>query len=97
MLTTINVIRQKALYEKICDFKSSPDATLFNPREDALGVLYVVSNEGEIFSFYEGSYEQLYTLNGGSPSCICFDKNGFFYIAENLNNSIYFKNYSIKF
>lgn len=88
----INVIKQKASYEKICDIKISPEATLFFPREDSEGKLYVVSDEGEIFYFYEGSYEQLYTTTG-TPSCICFDNQGCFYVAENTNNSIYYKNY----
>jgi hypothetical protein len=95
MLASINVIRQKASCEKICDFKINSDATLFFPREDQNGTLYVVSNEGEIFSFYEGSYEQLYTLNSGNPSCICFDNQGCFYVSENMNNCIFYKNHSI--
>ena len=93
MLSTLNIIRQKATYEKICEFKTN--GTLSFPREDSNGMLYVVSNTGEIYNFtHEGTSEQTFSLSSGQPCCICFDNYGSLYVAETINNSVLYKNYS---
>lgn len=88
MINTQNLIRQKANYEKICDFKTT--GSLFFPRENVKGMMYVVSNTGEIFFFNEGTSEQVYSLNG-VPNCICYDSSGSFYVAELENPAIFYK------
>lgn len=95
MLSTINIVRQKALYEKICDFKTNGNLSF--PREDPNGTMYVVSNSGEIFMFNEGTSEQMFNFNNGAPNCICFDSIGNCYFAEISNNAVYIKNYGKKY
>lgn len=88
MNTYGHIIRQKAIYEKVCDFKAN--GIICNPREDFNGVMYVVSHTGEIFIFSEGSSEQIYTMSG-QPNCICFDASGNLYVADISQGAIYFK------
>jgi hypothetical protein len=88
MNSLYNVIRQRATYEKICDFKTN--GSLHFPREDINGSLYVVSQSGEIFNFSEGTSDHLHTMNG-QPSCICFDAYGGIYITETFSASLYYK------
>lgn len=91
MLSSINIVKQKAIYDKICDFKTN--GSLYFPREDINGTMYVVSQSGEVFYFNEGASEQLYNMNNGQPSCICFDAHGTFYITELSNGAIYYKSH----
>lgn len=88
MATVSNVIRQKAVYEKICDFKTS--GILYFPREDSLGTLYVISQSGEVFFFNEGTSEQVFSVNG-QPNCMAFDTNNTVYIADNTNKCVFYK------
>lgn len=90
-MNTTNIVRQKAIYEKVSDFKTN--GSLYFPREDLNGTMYVVSQSGEIFFFNEGTSEQAYSLNG-QPNCICFDAYGGIYVAEISNASIYVKSQS---
>lgn len=90
MNSAINIVRQKAMYEKICDFKTS--GALFFPREDSNGTMYVVSQAGEIFCFNEGSSEQIFSMNG-QPNCICFDSTGSLYIAEVSCAAVFYKSH----
>lgn len=88
----MNIVRQKVIYEKVCDFKTN--GYLSFPREDNNGTLYVSSQTGEIFFFSEGTSEQIYYLNNSQPSCICFDAFGGLYVAEILNGTVYYKSQS---
>ena len=88
MLSVANVIKQKANYEKICDFKTN--GLLYFPREDQNGVLYVISNSGEVFFFNEGTSEQVFSVNG-QPNCMAFDTNNTIYVADNTNNCVFYK------
>jgi hypothetical protein len=92
MLTSTNIVRQKANYEKICEFKTN--GNISSPREDSNGTMYVVTSLGEVFSFYEGGSEQMYLINNGHPTGICFDNLGYVYISDLSANAIYFKNNS---
>lgn len=92
MLSTMNIVRQKAIYEKLCDFKTN--GSLFFPREDVNGAMYVVSNTGEIFMFNEGSSDQVFTINNSVPTSICFDSYGTIYVTDLVNSCVYFKNNS---
>jgi hypothetical protein len=90
MLTTNNVVRQKVPYEKVCDCKTN--GSILFPREDANGTMYVVSNIGEIYSFYEGSSELIYNMPNQQFSSICFDNNGGMYAGELSNGVVFYKN-----
>lgn len=85
-----NVVKQRAAYEKVCDFKIQ-SGFLLCPREDLTnGVMYLVSTAGDLFTFNEGSSELITTFSG-EPYAICFDNNGYFYISDMLSNSIFYK------
>ncbi len=88
MATVSNVIRQKAIYEKICDFKTS--GCLYFPREDINGTLYVISQSGELFFFNEGTSEQVLSING-QPNCMAFDSNNTIYVADFTNGCVFYK------
>ena len=88
MATVSNVIRQKAIYEKICDFKTN--GYLYFPREDQNGTLYVISQSGEVFFFNEGTSEQVFSVNG-QPNCMAFDTNNTIYIADSTNCCVFYK------
>ncbi len=85
------IVKQKMIYEKICDFKTI--GSLFFPKEDSLGNLYVCSNVGEVFQFGEGTSDLVFNIPNGQPNCVCFD-NSTIYVADLNYNMIYFKNLS---
>ena len=87
-MSTPSIVKQKAQYEKICEFKT--EGFLFFPREDVLGVFHVISSTGELFQFNESTSEQIMTLNGHANG-LCFDSNGFVYVTDLATNSINFK------
>lgn len=88
MSSNAGIIRQKATYEKICDFKTN--GYLYFPREDVNGVLYVISNSGEVFFFNEGTSEQVFSVNG-QPNCMAFDTNNTIYVADSVNTCIFYR------
>lgn len=88
MATVSNIIRQKAIYEKICDFKTN--GYLYFPREDQSGTLYVISQSGEVFFFNEGTSEQVFSVNG-QPNCMAFDSNNTIYVADSTNGCVLYK------
>jgi sugar lactone lactonase YvrE len=87
------VVRQKMIYEKICDFKTN--GSLFFPREDINGNMYVVANTGEVFTFNEGSSELIYSIPNGQPNGLCFDLNTI-YVTDLNSSSVLFKLASIE-
>ena len=85
------IIRQKATFEKVCDFKIQEGKYLLCPREDiSNGTMYCPCTSGEIFSFNEGSSELISTIVG-EPFTICFDMSNCIYIAEMNNGTIFYK------
>lgn len=88
MSNSNNIVKQKVLYEKICDYKT--DGILFFPKEDNNGVLYAVCSTGEILLSSEGSCENVLNING-QPSCIVFDAFNSMYISDNNNCGVLVK------
>ena len=83
-----SVVKQKAVYEKVCEFKTT--GYLYSPREDPSGLLHIISSTGEVFQFNDTTSEQIMSLNG-QPSGICFDSNGYVYVADLQAGAIFFK------
>ncbi len=86
-----SIIRQKATFEKVCDFKIQEGKYLLSPREDlSNGTMYCSCTSGEIFSFNEGSSELITTIVG-EPFSISFDMSNCIYISEMNSGTIYYK------
>lgn len=69
-LSNTSIIRQKAVVETVFELKIP--ASLYGPREDANGNLYICSQVGEIIKFNDkGEYVTLQTLSG-QPTSIVF-------------------------
>jgi len=60
------VVRQKAIYEKIIDMKSQ--INIFSPREDSQGNMYFCSHSGEVYTFSDGGIHEPFFNTGGQPS-----------------------------
>ncbi len=85
-----SIVKQRAIFEKVCDFKIQ-NGYLLCPREDLTnGTMYIVSTNGELFTFNEGSSELITSFNG-EPCSICFDNSGCFYLSDMLSCSIFYK------
>jgi hypothetical protein len=90
MYNTFSIVRHKPNSEKLCEFKA--EGSLYNPREDINGNLYVTCESGEIFQFnHEGMSDPIYTMNNCFPKCVCFDSSGTLYVGELNNSGIYTK------
>jgi len=90
-MSTPSIVKQKAQYEKICEFKT--EGYLNFPREDISGIFHVISSAGEIFQFNESTSEHVMSINGIGNG-ICFDNNGYIYVSDLSSNSILFKQLS---
>lgn len=87
-MNTPTIVKQKATYEKICEFKT--EGNLYFPREDNNGALHVISSTGEVFQFNDSSSDQVMTLNG-QPNGLCFDSTGIIYVSDIQSCALYFK------
>ena len=91
MYSKDQMIKWKANSEKICDFSIEQGNSLLSPIEDPItGTLYLISSTGELFTFNEGSSDSHSVFNL-EPSCICFDSNGFFYLADYSSSALLYK------
>ena len=62
-----NIIRQKANIETVCELRTT--VSLFSPREDSQGNMYVCSHAGEILRFNDNGEVQVFLTIGGQPNC----------------------------
>jgi hypothetical protein len=62
-----NIIRQKVIVEKFC--QCSTPISLYSPREDSKGNMYVCSHAGEILKFTDEGDIDVYLTIGGQPNC----------------------------
>mmetsp|Transcript_29257 Transcript_29257/g.30369 ORF Transcript_29257/g.30369 Transcript_29257/m.30369 type:complete len:318 (-) Transcript_29257:26-979(-) len=86
----VSLIKQRAVFEKVCDFKIQ-NGYLLCPREDiSSGAMYLVATTGEVFTFNEGSSELISSFSG-EPYCICFDNGGYFYLSDMNTGFLYYK------
>lgn len=88
-MSSVHIVRQKAITEKVCDFKT--DGILYSPCDDpTTSTMYLVSNSGQIFSFIEGQPDEKCKING-ELNGICFDGNGFLYVTDLTSMCIWHK------
>lgn len=86
----VNIVKQRATFEKVCDFKIQ-NGYLLCPREDiSNGNMYCICTSGDLFTFNEGSSELVASFNG-EPYSICFDSSGTFYMSDLLTNCVFYK------
>lgn len=62
-----NIVRQKASIEKVCEIRTP--VSLYSPREDSQGNMYVCSHAGEILKFSDNGDIQVFLTIGGQPNC----------------------------
>ena len=72
-----------ANFEKICE-AGSP---LYNPIEDATGVLHVVSSNGDIYQIVDNQLELKFS-SPGQPTSIAFDSENNIHIADAAHQAI---------
>ena len=87
-MNTPQIVKQKAAYEKVCEFKTT--GFLYSPKEDNSGIMHIASSTGEIFQFNDSTSDQVLSLNG-QPNSIAFDSNGIVYVSDLSSNSVMFK------
>lgn len=67
---TNNIVRQKAVVDKVCELQTP--VSLYGPREDGHGNMYVCSHAGEILRFTDDGDVQVFLTIGGQPNCTFF-------------------------
>jgi len=71
------VLSQPANYEK--QFQLA--VPLFCPTEDAEGILYMVSTNGDVYQVSDGQLDVAFST-GGQPTGLVFDSQGSSFVAD---------------
>jgi hypothetical protein len=72
-----SIIRQKVVLEKVCELNIP--ISLYSPREDNNGNMFVCSHAGEILRFTDEGDIQVYLTIGGQPNCNFIETNLFLF------------------